>query len=477
MSDSEQDLAVLDVDALLVTHELARRPARAPDHAAENHALGALARILARRPENVPQRLAELLRELCRTGSAGIAVPSQDGAAFCWSAASGVLADAAGLHLPRAGSPSGQAVARGEVVLLRAPGRSFPVLPAGPPIEEMLLAPWDVGGEPLGTVWVASHGPDCRFDAEDVRLLRSLSSFAACAHRATRSSGRSEEARRSAGHEILQRADELQEVQRRLADESAQRLAAERQLQESDGCFRVLAEASPALIYQFNDRGQVVYANRACQDRLGMRSGSVPEDAWDVQMDPEEGSRYVERVRCAIATRTPFQQRMRARAADGRRHWFESYGAPLLGHGGDYRGHVGIAIDVTEAVEAEDALREADRRKDEFLATLAHELRNPLAPISNAVHLLRRPDGRRSADRMVKMVGRQVRQIVRLVDDLMDVSRITQGKLELRREELPLAEVLSMAVETSMPAIEAGRHELAVSLPEETLMLDATRPG
>ena len=126
-------------------------------------------------------------------------------------------------------------------------------------------------------------------------------------------------------------------------------------------------------------------------------------------------------------------------------------------------------------MQAEEALREADRRKDEFLATLAHELRNPLAPISNAVHLLRRPDGRRTADRMVEMVGRQVRQIVRLVDDLMDVSRITQGKLELRREPLSLAEVLSMAVETSMPAIEAGRHELAVSLPDETLMLDADR--
>jgi CheY-like chemotaxis protein len=91
------------------------------------------------------------------------------------------------------------------------------------------------------------------------------------------------------------------------------------------------------------------------------------------------------------------------------------------------------------------------------------------------VHLLRRPDGRRTADRMVEMVGRQVRQMVRLVDDLMDVSRITQGKLELRREALSLAEILSMAVETSMPAIEAGRHELTVSLPEETLMLDADK--
>ncbi|MCS0597767.1 PAS domain S-box protein [Massilia agri] len=708
MSDSEQELAVLDIDELLVTHELEFRPARAPDYAAENRALGALASALARAPESVPQRLAELLRELCRAGSAGIAVPAADGDAFHWSAASGLLAGAAGLRLPRAASPSGEAVARGEVVLLREPGRSFPVLPAEPPIAEMLLAPWDAGGERAGTVWVASHGPACRFDGEDARLLRSLSGFAACAFRATR-------------------AEELRDIQRRLADESAQRVAAERELEEShailqaamdtetvglafysldgrildcngalqrmtgysreelravrhwadlaapefvditrralaelraggraapymkqlvrkdgslwwamvaptclpgegdtrkciafvldisearraeaalaaseerfqalvkgfaqavweadadgavrtdspgwreltgqgageqlglgwlkavhpddrhfvlrqwhealaggaplnaeyrvrlanggwrwtnvraaplrnpdgsigrwigmnidvdarrqaegalresDGRFRVLAEASPALIYQFDDRGHVVYANRTCQDMLGMRAGTAPEEGWGVLLHPDDGPRYIEGVRIAIATQSPFQQRLRARAADGRWHRFESHGAPLFGQGGAYRGHVGISIDVTGAAEAEDALRDADRRKDEFLATLAHELRNPLAPISNAVHLLRRPDGRRSADRMVEMVGRQVRQIVRLVDDLMDVSRITQGKLELRPEPLSLAEILSMAVETSMPAIEAGRHELAVSLPEETLMLEADK--
>ncbi len=572
MSDSEQALAVLDIDELLVTHELEVRPARAPDHAAENHALGALASALARQPESVPQRLAELLRELCRAGSAGIAVPAPDGDAFQWAATTGLLAGASGLRLPRAGSPSGEAVARGEVLLLREPGRGFPVLPLDPPIVEMLLVPWDVGGEPLGTVWVASHDPACRFDAEDARLLRSLSSFAACAHRATRGRGWADEARRaeaapasseerfqalvkgfaqavweadadgmvrmmSPGWRELtgQGASEWQgagwiaavhpndrhfivrhwqealaqgspvnaEYRLRLPDggwrwtnvraaplrnpdgsvarwigmniDVDARRQAEGALRESDGRFRVLAEASPALIYQFDDGGQLVYANRRCQDILGMQAGTLPEKVWGALLHPDEGPRYIERVLLAIATRAPFQQRVRARAADGRWHWFESHCAPLFGQGGAYRGHVGISIDVTEAVEAEDALRDADRRKDEFLATLAHELRNPLAPISNAVHLLRRPDGRRSADRMVEMVGRQVRQIVRLVDDLMDVSRITQGKLELRREPLSLAEILSMAVETSMPAIEAGRHELAVSLPEETLMLEADK--
>jgi len=686
MSESGQALAAPEIDALHARPDLVARPARAPDHAAENRALAALAESLARQPEVVPQRLADLLRALCRAGSAGIAVPDGDG--FHWSATSGALAGASGLRLPPAAIPGMAALARGEAVLLRAPGDSFPALPDAPPIEEMLLAPWTLDGEPPGAVWVASHGPECRFDGEDARLLRNLAHFAACAQRANgrereleeshailqaamdtetvglafyaldgrildsngalqrmtgysrdelralphwgdlaapefaeiteralrelREGGRTApymkqllrkdgsswwamvaptclagegdarkciafviditESRRAEAaleasearfqalvkgfaqavwetdadgvmrtdspswrrltgqsvtetlgfgwaaavhpddrhfvlrhwHEALARGSPLNaEYRLRLAgggwrwtnvraaplrnpdgsvarwigmniDVDARRQA-ESALRESDGRFRVLAEASPALIYQFDDGARLTYANRRCQEMLGMQAGTGPEEGWCAGLHPDDAPRYIERVRIAVATRTPFQQRMRARAADGRWHWFESHGAPLFGQGGAYRGHVGIAIDVTEAVEAEEALLQADRRKDEFLATLAHELRNPLAPISNAVHLMRRPDGRRSADRMVEMVGRQVRQIVRLVDDLMDVSRITQGKLELRREPLSLADVLSMAVETSMPAIEAGRHELVVSLPEETLMLEADK--
>ena len=119
-------------------------------------------------------------------------------------------------------------------------------------------------------------------------------------------------------------------------------------------------------------------------------------------------------------------------------------------------------------------LREADRRKDEFLATLAHELRNPLAPIRNAVQILK-ADGRPEAELAWSrdMIERQVRQMVRLVDDLLDVSRITPGKLELRRQRIDLAEVLDAAVETSRPLIDAGHHELTVALPAGPVDLEA----
>jgi PAS domain S-box-containing protein len=130
-----------------------------------------------------------------------------------------------------------------------------------------------------------------------------------------------------------------------------------------------------------------------------------------------------------------------------------------------------------ERVRAEQALKEADRRKDEFLATLAHELRNPLAPISNAIQLLRRADGPQPADRLVGIVERQVRQIVRLVDDLMEIARISRGKIELDRRPLALAGIVRDAVEASRPQVERACHHIDVAVPDEPLIVhgDAVR--
>jgi signal transduction histidine kinase/ActR/RegA family two-component response regulator len=120
------------------------------------------------------------------------------------------------------------------------------------------------------------------------------------------------------------------------------------------------------------------------------------------------------------------------------------------------------------------AFQELDRRKDEFLAILAHELRNPLAPLSNSLEVLRLAEsGSELMEQTRGVMERQVRQMVRLVDDLMDVSRITRGKIELRRERTELAAVLECAVETARPVIEASGHELTMTLPPEPVSLDA----
>jgi CheY-like chemotaxis protein len=119
-------------------------------------------------------------------------------------------------------------------------------------------------------------------------------------------------------------------------------------------------------------------------------------------------------------------------------------------------------------------VQEADRRKNEFLSMLAHELRNPLAPIRNAVQLLRMRGGQDPELNAVRdMIDRQVHQLIRLVDDLLDISRITRGKIRLQTEPLDVATVVARAVETSRPLIDARRHELTVTLPPEPLRVMA----
>jgi CheY-like chemotaxis protein len=129
--------------------------------------------------------------------------------------------------------------------------------------------------------------------------------------------------------------------------------------------------------------------------------------------------------------------------------------------------------DATEKRRIENEIREADRNKDEFLAMLAHELRNPLAPLHNALQILRmRGVDAATAERARAMMERQVQHMVRLVDDLLDVSRIMRGKIELHKEPVDVATIIARAVETAQPAIDALGHALEISLPKEPVLVE-----
>jgi signal transduction histidine kinase len=128
----------------------------------------------------------------------------------------------------------------------------------------------------------------------------------------------------------------------------------------------------------------------------------------------------------------------------------------------------------------EEALRDADRRKDEFLATLAHELRNPLAPIQNSLQILKMPRvDAPTVQRTREMMERQVHHLVRLVDDLLDVSRISRGQIELQKERVEVANVVARAIETVDPLLAERRHRLTVLVPESglTVYVDPARMG
>jgi PAS domain S-box-containing protein len=162
--------------------------------------------------------------------------------------------------------------------------------------------------------------------------------------------------------------------------------------------------------------------------------------------------------------------------------WFDVYAMPL----GERTGRVALFFsDITERRRSEEDLRrlaeelaESDRRKTEFLATLAHELRNPLAPISNGLQLLRLPDADAAAkERTRAMMERQLRHLVRLVDDLLDIARISSGKVELKKEHVDLETVLASAIESSKPLLDSARHQLDVRIAEPGLQVvaDTTR--
>ncbi|MEP7244649.1 MAG: ATP-binding protein, partial [Gammaproteobacteria bacterium] len=147
--------------------------------------------------------------------------------------------------------------------------------------------------------------------------------------------------------------------------------------------------------------------------------------------------------------------------------------AGLVEHAG-HRHVVGISLDVTARRQAEEALRDVNQRKDEFLAMLAHELRNPLAPIRNAAQLLNvHAPGRPEIEWARAVIERQTKHLVRLVDDLLDVSRMVRGQITLQRRPVELSEIVQNAVETSRPLVRLRKHHLSVQLPEQPIWLEA----
>jgi PAS domain-containing protein/two-component sensor histidine kinase len=159
---------------------------------------------------------------------------------------------------------------------------------------------------------------------------------------------------------------------------------------------------------------------------------------------------------------------------DGRERHIFGNSAPIRDSDGSVRGAVGAFVDITSMKKAEQSLKEADRRKDEFLATLAHELRNPLAPIRNSLEVLKLADGDSSLiDASRETMERQMAQMVRLIDDLLDVSRITRNKLDLRCARVELASIVHHAIETCRPLIDAAGLDFELTLPATPIYLNA----
>lgn len=251
----------------------------------------------------------------------------------------------------------------------------------------------------------------------------------------------------------------------------------ERNLTQSRAIFRQMTDG----LLVFDRDGNLLDANRAAlsmHDSASMQDmPSNPDEVlpmfevFDLRGNPLPQPEWpISRV---LRGETFLAYEIRLRAARSHHEWIGSYGGtPLYDANGEMQLGVITLRDVTAQHEAESALREADRRKDVFLATLAHELRNPLAPISSALGLLRSRFSDPLVQQPLDIIDRQLRQLVRLVDDLLDVSRISRGKIVLQRELASIHVILEQALESSRPHIDAARQELHVALPSEPAYVD-----
>jgi PAS domain S-box-containing protein len=248
---------------------------------------------------------------------------------------------------------------------------------------------------------------------------------------------------------------------------------AEGALRESEERFRQMAENIDDVFWMLDPAtDQLLYVSPAYRCLWGAEVlAPVPGSGhWAGQIYAEDQAE-VETAYRALASGTPYEIQYRIVRPDGNTRWVAERAFTVRDvHDRIYR-LAGIVNDISERKAAEMMLRDADRRKDEFLAMLAHELRNPLAPICNAIELLdpsRSPDAQ-DFETMRAVIGRQVRHLSRLVDDLLDVARITQGKITLRQENVSLAGAIEAAIETVAPALNKKAHTLKTKMPDNSL--------
>jgi len=306
-------------------------------------------------------------------------------------------------------------------------------------------------------------------------VLRSKVAVFAALHRKTRQSELANQALLAEIAERHRTQDELRKLNAELERRVSLRTA---ELSESEARFRALAEDMPHLVWEADPAGRSTFQNAKWRSYTGLVRDLAKED-WIALLHPHDApsmmADWVKSLETGAECNTYCRLR---RASDGAYRWFQVKAAPVRSISGRIIRWVGTCTDVHEQRKAEEALVEADKRKDEFLAMLGHELRNPLAAIRHAVRInedtIEDPAARQWA---TGVIDRQTAQLSRMVDDLLDVERINRGRIDLRLEPLELHAVLARAVEAVHPMMDQKGHSFTAQIAEGAMRVqgDAAR--
>jgi PAS domain S-box-containing protein len=234
-------------------------------------------------------------------------------------------------------------------------------------------------------------------------------------------------------------------------------------LNESERRLRLLAENIDQLMWISGD----TWLNKRWTEYTGLTAEEIIASEGRAVYHPDEADRWIATVRGHYAKGEPWEEVIRLRSKSGHYGTFLARATPEKDGDGKVVHWFGSHTNITELMEAKQALELADKRKNEFLATLAHELRNPLSPLVAGLQLLEPHDAEEEA--LHAMMERQLKHMVRLIDDLMDVNRINRGKLQLHKGPLDLSAALHAAVEACQPAVDREQHRLELQLPKEPM--------
>ncbi len=505
---------------------LLKRPSRAEDFEAENRALATLTEELANHPRNLFWKLTEIALELCRAESAVIGILEPNGKSFRWDACAGVLAkNSKGVPLCSC-SPYEVAMERDSPILFEESSELSALLPhIKPPIAEALLLPFRGGQKPVGTVWLIAHSPALKFDREDLRLMTSLARFASAAYQFIRSMSRSKNVRDFLENRVDTRTKALALANRALRDQISERKRIEEAMREVQ--YRLEAELSSLnRLHELNSclvntpdlPSALTKILEAAVALLGANMGTIQlYDSVNKTMtiaahhgfkqDFLDHFRTVDAEGDAACSRAlASQQRLLVedvlvdkryaihRAAADEAGYRSVQSTPLFSRDGKSLGMLSThfrsphvladrelrmldlyarqAADFIERRLITERLQDADRRKDEFIATLSHELRNPLAAIDSSARLMQSPGlAGGQYEFAAQVVQRQCAAMRILLDDLLDVSRLTLGRMTLHKQSVTLASTMDAALETAQPLIDAANHVVSVTKPPSSVMV------